>query len=713
MIEKTVQSLSERGYVCLPVGEDKRPLVSQWSKNTVATQEDWLSLFKEHIAIIAGPHSGIICIDIDLKNAPDAEARKKILDKVNATIPESLKSKLSLARTPSGGFHLYVRTKMKIKTGHLLKLEGKPVVEIRGFGSYFLVPPSPGYEYKTTPTITRQLVELEALTDKETQLLLERLYQMGKKTRTSIAKQDDKKFSKEYNKQVIEGIIAQVQEHRIDITHGYDDWLRIGFVIARNFGEEGRSYFHDISSIYHEYDSNECDLQYQKCLDSERQSGAGGVNFGFLIHICQQYGLNTGVSDVSPFLPEPKNWRSYKPEEKANILDFIRKDSGIVFNELSHYLEKGGEVFGDREINALRESWCKKGYDILKGDFYDAFNNAMLPSVNPVREYIEALPAKTDTMHVEAMVDSLRVSTGMSAEDDLVLKEIIRKWLVSLIAAAYGDHPIDIILVFIGGQGSGKTWFFKKLLPKPVRTYFTSSMSMNDDKDMKEILCRYWIWCDDEMGGMRKKDIETIKSFASTEYFDWRPPYGRSIIKRERLAVICGTSNNVRIVNDDTGNRRFIPVIVDDRERESYDQIPRQELFAELKGMYYREGKPELTSTERAWLAKYTIQFRVTSAEGDAIESYIQTDEESEWLYAVEIASKLGDFLPNVRINTITLGRLLSNMGGLEKRRMGGGTQYRVTVQKVSSRSESGSGSDFDHDRPTGDMPGEPEELPF
>ena len=67
----------------------------------------------------------------------------------------------------------------------------------------------------------------------------------------------------------VQKLITLLHQSGTDITNGYNDWLKVGFALAGAFGESGRSYFHDISSIYSGYDALEADKKYDECFRSE------------------------------------------------------------------------------------------------------------------------------------------------------------------------------------------------------------------------------------------------------------------------------------------------------------------------------------------------------------------------------------------------------------------------------------------------------------
>lgn len=67
----------------------------------------------------------------------------------------------------------------------------------------------------------------------------------------------------------VEALIAALRAAGVDITADYNDWLKVGFALAGEFGEGGRGYFHDISSLYPGYDLAESDTKYTECQKSD------------------------------------------------------------------------------------------------------------------------------------------------------------------------------------------------------------------------------------------------------------------------------------------------------------------------------------------------------------------------------------------------------------------------------------------------------------
>ena len=64
----------------------------------------------------------------------------------------------------------------------------------------------------------------------------------------------------------VEIVVQRIEEHQLDLTRNYEDWVKLGCAFASEFGEASRNYFHRISHFYPGYDFTETDKQFDKCL---------------------------------------------------------------------------------------------------------------------------------------------------------------------------------------------------------------------------------------------------------------------------------------------------------------------------------------------------------------------------------------------------------------------------------------------------------------
>jgi hypothetical protein len=174
---------------------------------------------------------------------------------------------------------------------------------------------------------------------------------------------------------------------------------------------------------------------------------------------------------------------------------------------------------------------------------------------HPIEDYLSGLPEWDGEKRAEKLlVDYL------GAEDTAFNREAMVKVLLAAIARIYRPGiKFDYMLVLNGPQGIGKSTFFGRIF----KGFLSDSLTMLDmrDKTGSEKLQGYWALEVAEMAGMRKADIECVKSFISRQEDIYRPAYGRVVEKHPRRCVIVGSTNSsTGFLRDITGNRRFWPV---------------------------------------------------------------------------------------------------------------------------------------------------------
>ena len=150
----------------------------------------------------------------------------------------------------------------------------------------------------------------------------------------------------------------------------------------------------------------------------------------------------------------------------------------------------------------------------------------------------------------------------LGAEDTEYVREVTKKTLVAAVARTMQEGvKFDNVLVLYGPQGIGKSTLFCKL----GKSWYSDSLSITDmkDKTAAEKLQGIWIMEIGELAGMKKIDIEVLKSFISRTDDKYRNTYGQYVESHPRKGIIVGSTNQLDgFLTDITGNRRFWPVRV-------------------------------------------------------------------------------------------------------------------------------------------------------
>lgn len=226
-------------------------------------------------------------------------------------------------------------------------------------------------------------------------------------------------------------------------------------------------------------------------------------------------------------------------------------------------------------------------------------------SYHPIKEYLDHLPEWDGIDRVETLLIDY-----FNATDNSYTRAVTRKMMVAAVARIV--HPgtkFDSVLILNGPQGIGKSTFFAKL----AGDWFSDSLTLTDMKDKAgpEKLQGYWILELGELAGMRKTDVEVVKSFISRSDDKYRASYGVNVESHPRQCIIVGSTNaESGFLRDVTGNRRFWPVrISGDGKRKAWQMsvYDVEQIWAETLVLYgqgeklYLEGSDvELATNEQA-----------------------------------------------------------------------------------------------------------------
>ena len=176
---------------------------------------------------------------------------------------------------------------------------------------------------------------------------------------------------------------------------------------------------------------------------------------------------------------------------------------------------------------------------------------------HPVRDFLNALQWDG----IERIRYCLHRFLGADTDDYTC--EAMRLFLLGAISRAFRPGcKFEIMLCLVGGQGAGKSSFFRLLAVQD--DWFSDDLKKLDDENVYRKMQGHWLIEMSEMiATANAKSIEEIKSFLSRQKETYKVPYETHPADRKRQCVFCGTSNTLDFLPlDRTGNRRFVPVMV-------------------------------------------------------------------------------------------------------------------------------------------------------
>lgn len=456
-----------------------------------------------------------------------------------------------------------------------------------------------------------------------------------------------------------------------DLAPDYEKYRNLGFALADGFGEDGRVYFHSLCSINEKYDSRHADKQYNECLKNRKS----GITVGSFYFTLKEAGIvieNENQKYVQLATIGKKSKRSkegvisqlvqingvdekqaerlvdevYRRDDVSlttalgdpeklieSLVEWMNQNHPIKKNSLTKMIEENGSDVSRERMNTiyLRARMFFNTKDVSKDLIESIIFSENTPEFNPIAEYIEKNIHRKSTGNIDQLCKTIRSNTDMK-------NVFIKKWLLSIIAS-YEGYPVRSVLSFVGGQNSGKTEWFRRLLPNNLKKYYAES-KLDNGKDDDILMCQKLIVMDDEMGGKSKQDEKRFKELTSKSVFSLRAPYARHNEDFKRLALLCGTSNDPQLINDPTGNTRILPIEVLSIDHELFNSIDKDELFMEIYRAYESNEEWQLTKEELGKLNEVGRDFEQTPFERELILKFFRKNDDngfSEWLTATEI----------------------------------------------------------------------------
>lgn len=310
----------------------------------------------------------------------------------------------------------------------------------------------------------------------------------------------------------------------------------------------------------------------------------------------------------------------------------------LMFNQLLDGMEIKGDVpwkhpskFWRDADDAQLVSYVDAHYGAFSQRYYDVAVTKVTDdrSYHPIREFIAALPEwdgvpRTDTL----LIDYL------AAEDNEYVRAVTRKTLCAAVRRVLEPGcKFDSMLVLNGPQGVGKSTLIARLAGE----WFSDSLNLSDTKDKTaaEKLQGYWILEIGELAGLKKAEVETLRSFLSRQNDIYRAAFGKRATPHMRQCIFFGTTNaESGYLRDTTGNRRFWPVKTPGGGTRHSWQLTSEDvrqIWAEVL-VYVKRGEKLYLDSNTELLAKAEQREAMESDEREGlVKDYLDTLLPAEW----------------------------------------------------------------------------------
>ncbi len=410
------------------------------------------------------------------------------------------------------------------------------------------------------------------------------------------------------------------------------------------------------------------------------------------------------ASDVAVAPPFMSDWRAQlipgKEVAEGHPFPFEKKSKVNAFLFLKHHHRFENILcyneFSDDVMLVRRPPWDKGDFtprSIRDDDFFmftahleycgvtvgkDTAADAALRvakenPVNPPREYLSRLKwdgkSRLDTW--------LTYYLGADEQPAEYLALVGAKWLIGAVSRVFAPGcKFDTVLILEGLQGLGKSMALRALATFGGQDFFLDSVGDIRSKDTLMTMQGKLIVEIAELASFKKTENEEIKAFITRQVDEYRPPYGRTVLKRPRYFVLAASTNEVEegYLTDETGGRRYWPVKCGAIDIESVRRDSEQ-LWAEAV-VRYRAG-------ERTWLTRDEAVFSTQEQKQRFVEDAWQ--ERIGELIRHEFHARVDEVLAKLElkpkdVNNLVKKRVknsLRQLGWVETRRQGEGRVWR------------------------------------
>ena len=421
---------------------------------------------------------------------------------------------------------------------------------------------------------------------------------VNEKSLKFVAKKQKKEVKKEtffFAQDDFSYIIDQIKSRNIDLCEDdYKKFCDIGFAIGSEFGINGLDYFKAICQNGSKYDAKRIEKQYSKFCKK------GTINISTFYHYAKQAGcelysetskkiikrvavgkangsiqtpesviktleiLGTTTTDkkfIQQLIDSKENFvKNIEDEsnETVKLDNFIKENYPMIKNDFNQLMEMDGEVLNDEIINTIIVH-AKKYFDfkVSATDVRQLIFNSKSLSYNPIANYFKNNNSEITGNEIEEYADLIKPF-------NIFNRWVLKKWLLGAIhnwTAPYEHEEVSpLVLVLCGKQASGKTSFYRNILPHELRKYFIDESMEEAGKDVMKRMATSLIMLNDEFGGMAAKDVKNFKKITEKNKITVRLPYGHLDVDLKRRTMLCGTTNDSAVLKDETGNRRILPV---------------------------------------------------------------------------------------------------------------------------------------------------------
>ncbi|MBK9983843.1 MAG: hypothetical protein IPP15_15990 [Saprospiraceae bacterium] len=299
----------------------------------------------------------------------------------------------------------------------------------------------------------------------------------------------------------------------------------------------------------------------------------------------------------------------------------------------------------EEDLNTILIEMKLNRYKVSKEVLTMIIFSRLTKSVSPIADYLSGLLTRKPTGKAAFAALCKTIKLTNETEYRKPFERLLWRWLCANAACALGQKINDVCLVFIGGQGTGKTTWLNKLCPLNDYGYCGHIDPNTTNNETANLLGEKWlINIDDQLETIFGKDFNSLKSVISAPNVSNRKAYARQAKKRARIASFVASVNSTNFLTD-TQNRRYLCFEIETVNRELSNAINYDDVWAEVVQALIAGERFVFNKDEMAQLNEMNDQF-------------LEVTQEHEWLSLCYVPATDAD----ANVSTLTMSEILTRL---------------------------------------------------
>lgn len=257
-------------------------------------------------------------------------------------------------------------------------------------------------------------------------------------------------------------------------------------------------------------------------------------------------------------------------------------------------------------VNALKKNGIKSTVTVLEGIVQSQFS----PKVHPLKETFEGwgnLLGDDKTDYIEQVAKLVKTDAPKG-----LFSIVFKKWLVASVANVFIENQCTNhhCIILCGRQGTNKTTFFTSLFSGEY--LFTGHLDLKNKDSLIMLTDTFLVVLDEQFSILSKEsEWEALKSAVTMPRIKTRWHYAKTSKLAPRIANFCGTANRIEILQDDTGNRRFVPFqLTDPIDINALSKFDLRKMWAQAYQLFKNNWFYLPTAKEKRQIDRYQHGFR-------------------------------------------------------------------------------------------------------